>query len=197
MSKGEQTREMILERAAKLFNRQGYFGSSLSDIMRETGLEKGGIYNHFHSKEDLALEAFDYAIEVTGARFRTALEGKINAIERLNAVISVFLDYLENSPVPGGCPILNTAVESDDTQPALRERAQKAMDGLFRTFRSIVRKGLECGEIRSGVNAEELASLIISQVEGALMLSKLYGDDTHLRRAVQHLNWYFENYVRA
>ncbi len=43
MSKGEQTKERILERAAQLFNQQGYFGSSLSDIMHETGLEKGGI----------------------------------------------------------------------------------------------------------------------------------------------------------
>ena len=54
MSKGEQTRERILARSAQLFNRQGYFGSSLADIMRETGLEKGGIYNHFSSKEQLA-----------------------------------------------------------------------------------------------------------------------------------------------
>ena len=62
MSKGEQTRERILARSAQLFNRQGYSGSSLSDIMRETGLEKGGIYNHFSSKEQLALEAFDTPI---------------------------------------------------------------------------------------------------------------------------------------
>src|SRR5438105_3375693 len=62
MRKGEQTREMILERAAPIFNQQGYAGASLSDIMRETGLEKGGIYNHFRGKEELALAAFDYAI---------------------------------------------------------------------------------------------------------------------------------------
>lgn len=47
MSKGEQTRAMILEQTALLFSRKGYFGSSLSDIMEATGLEKGGIYNHF------------------------------------------------------------------------------------------------------------------------------------------------------
>src|SRR6266480_5374711 len=83
MSKGEQTREMILERTAQLFSRQGYFGSSLSDIMHETGLEKGGIYNHFESKEELALEAFDFAVELVSQRMRLALAGKINAIDRL------------------------------------------------------------------------------------------------------------------
>jgi len=68
MSKGEQTRTMILERTAQLFSCKGYFGSSLSDIMEATGLEKGGIYNHFTSKEQLALEAFDYAFEMVQQR---------------------------------------------------------------------------------------------------------------------------------
>ena len=58
MSKGEQTKELILSQAAVVFNRQGYFGARLDDIMRATGLEKGGIYNHFASKDDLALQAF-------------------------------------------------------------------------------------------------------------------------------------------
>src|SRR5437016_14210999 len=90
MSKGEQTREMILAQAAQLFSRQGFFGSSLSDIMQETGLEKGGIYNHFSSKEQLALEAFDYAYELVEQRVRQALTGKKHAVERLVAILSVF-----------------------------------------------------------------------------------------------------------
>ncbi|MHC5720487.1 MAG: TetR family transcriptional regulator, partial [Nostoc sp.] len=55
MSKGEETKSRILYQAAELFNQQGYAGSSMSDIMRVTGLQKGGIYNHFQSKDDLAL----------------------------------------------------------------------------------------------------------------------------------------------
>src|SRR6266852_6617416 len=99
MSKGEETRERILARSAQLFNRQGYSGSSLADIMRETGLEKGGIYNHFSSKEQLALEAFDYAYRLVQQRVRQALAGKFNAIERLVAIISVFQDEFEDPPV--------------------------------------------------------------------------------------------------
>src|SRR6266496_5833338 len=102
MSKGEQTREMILERTAQLFSRQGYFGSSLSDIMHETGLEKGGIYNHFDSKEQLALEAFDYAISLVKQRTRATLAGKTHAVDRLLGVISVFKDMVEDPPLVGG-----------------------------------------------------------------------------------------------
>src|SRR5437667_8180880 len=127
MSKGEQTRERILARSAQLFNRQGYFGASLADIVRETGLEKGGIYNHFSSKEQLALESFDYAYGLVQQRVRQALAGKLNAIERLLAIVSVFQGIVEDPPVVGRCPILNTAIEADDAHEALRDRDRAAM----------------------------------------------------------------------
>ena len=197
MSKGEQTREMILARAAQLFSRQGYFGSSLSDIMYETGLEKGGIYNHFSSKEQLALEAFDYAVELVQQRTKLALAGKVNAIDRLNAIVTVFQELVEDPLLIGGCPILSTAIEADDAQPALRERARAAMDDWRMTIHRIVRKGIERQEIRPGVDADVLATLLISTLEGAIMLSKLYGDNIHMHRVVEHLTGYIETVVRA
>jgi TetR/AcrR family transcriptional regulator, transcriptional repressor for nem operon len=192
MSKGEQTRERILERSAQLFNRQGYSGSSLSDIMRETGLEKGGIYNHFSSKEQLALEAFDYAYKLVQQRTRQALSGKFNAIERLVAIVSVFRDEFEDPPVPGGCPILNTAIEADDADEMLRDRARAAMDDWRTTIHRIVNKGIDRQEIRSGVDADEVASILIATLEGAIMLSNLYKDPKHIQRAANHIIHYIE-----
>ena len=55
--KKEQTRQRIVAEAAPVFNQRGYAGSSLADLMKATGLEKGGIYRHFSSKEELAGEA--------------------------------------------------------------------------------------------------------------------------------------------
>src|SRR6516165_5484540 len=147
MNKGEQTRERILARSAQLFNRQGYSGSSLSDIMRETGLEKGGIYNHFSSKEQLALEAFDYAYQLVQQRTRQALAGKFDAIERLLAIVSVFQSEAVDPPVAGGCPILNTAIEADDANEMLRDRARTAMNDWRATIHRIVNKGIERQEI--------------------------------------------------
>lgn len=196
MSKGEQTREMILARAAQLFSRQGYFGSSLSDIMQETGLEKGGIYNHFASKEQLALEAFDYSIELVQQRTKLALAGKANAIDRLLAIVSVFQGLVDDPPLDGGCPILNTAVEADDAQPALRERAREAMDSWRSTIHRIVAKGIARQEIRPEVDADALATILIASLEGAIMMSKLYGNSVHMRRAVDHLTSYINNAVR-
>jgi len=192
MSKGEQTRERILARSAQLFNRQGYFGASLADIMRETGLEKGGIYNHFSSKEQLALEAFDYAYELIRQRTRQALAGKFNAIERLLAIVSVFQSEIEDPAVAGGCPILNTAIEADDANEMLRDRARAAMDDWRTTIHRIVNKGIERQEIRSGVDADEVASILIATLEGAIMLSNLYKDPKHIQRAADHINHYIK-----
>ena len=192
MSKGELTRERILARSAQLFNRQGYSGSSLSDIMRETGLEKGGIYNHFASKEQLALESFDYAYGLVQLSMRNALSGKFNAIDRLYAIVSVFQGIVETPAVPGGCPILNTAIEADDGNEALRSRAQAAMNNLRATIHRIVNKGIERHEIHTGVDADEVASILIATLEGAVMLSNLYKDPVHMRRIKAHMERYIE-----
>ena len=192
MSKGEETRERILARSAQLFNRQGYFGASLTDIMRETGLEKGGIYNHFSSKEQLALESFDYAYKLVQERTRQALAGKFNAIERLLAIVSVFQSEADDPPVAGGCPIMNTAIEADDANEVLRDRARAAMDDWRATIHRIVSKGIERQEIRPGIDADEVASILIATLEGAVMLSSLYKDPIHMKRAADHIVRYIE-----
>ena len=196
MSKGEQTRDMIIARSAQLFNRQGYFGSSLSDIMRETGLEKGGIYNHFGSKEQLAIEAFDYSFSLVQQRVQFALKGKFNAVDRLLALITVYQTLIDDPLVAGGCPVLNTAVEADDAQPALRDRARNAMDSLQATIQRIITKGIARQEIRPEVNVDELTTLLISSIEGAIMLSSLYQDPRHIHHVVAYLTRYLETEVR-
>jgi AcrR family transcriptional regulator len=186
-TRGEKTRRRIVEKAARVFNTKGYFGSSMSDLVREIGLEKGGIYNHFASKEELALEAFDYAAGTMRERFREALEGKEEALERLFAVVDVLGGLAEDPPVAGGCPVLNTAVESDDAHMKLKDRAREAMSGWLRLIGSVIKEGVRNGEIRSGTNPRETASVVVATLEGAVMLSRLYDDPVYMKRSVNHL----------
>jgi TetR/AcrR family transcriptional regulator, transcriptional repressor for nem operon len=192
MSKGNETKEKILQQAAELFNQQGYAGASISDIMRVTGLQKGGIYNHFKSKDDLALQAFDFAIAQLKQRYRDVLRNKHHAVERLQAMIDVFRSNIKDPVIKGGCPILNTAIESDDTHPALRERTQQAMTSWRNLFCKVIQKGIENGEIRPTVDADEVTTIILSSLEGAVMMSKLYGDSIHIERIIKHLNGYIK-----
>lgn len=192
MSKGDDTRERIIEQTAPLFNQTGYFGSSMADIMKVTGLKKGGIYNHFGSKEELALLAFDHAAACVSGRIADKLDGKVGAVNRLLAFAEVFLDNLLDPPVAGGCPLLNTAVESDDAHPALRERAQQAMDRWRSRIAGAVAEGIAAGELRPGLDADVVATRLIATLEGGTMMSRLYGDPIHIRRAVE----FVDDYVR-
>jgi TetR/AcrR family transcriptional repressor of nem operon len=188
MSKGEATRKMILERSAPLFNQQGYFGVSLSDIMRATELEKGGIYNHFASKEQIALASFDYTWELVQQHTRRALADKKHAVDRLYAFAAAFLDLADGSLLPGGCPIMNAAIDADDTFPALRARARNSMDVWRASLQHIIKRGIERQEIRPATDADAFATLFIATLEGAIMLSKLYDDLSHIRHAIEHIN---------
>ncbi|NGQ96608.1 TetR/AcrR family transcriptional regulator [Brevibacillus sp. SYP-B805] len=185
--RGEQTKALIVQKASKLFNCQGYAASSISDIMHETGLGKGGIYNHFESKEELMLSAFSYSIEMMTHHYSEALAGKKGCLERLLAIASVFEGLAERELLPGGCPIMNAAIEADDVDPLLREKAREAMDGLLGMVRSVIQKGMEKGEIRQDADPEFVATVFISTLEGALMLSKLYWNPEYMKRAVRHL----------
>lgn len=194
--KGERTRRRIVERAAPVFNTRGYFGSSMGDLVRETGLEKGGIYNHFGSKEELALAAFDYSAGVMSRRFEAALEGRTAAVEKLLAVVGVLAGIVEDPPVRGGCPVLNTAIEADDAHLALRERAKGAATDWLRLVGSIVREGVRGGELAEGTDPRKVASVVVSTLEGAVMLSRLHDDPAHMERAVGHLEAYARSLSR-
>lgn len=187
MGKGEETRERIVARAAPLFNQRGYAGAAMSDIMAATGLEKGGIYRHFGSKEALALEAFDYATRMLAERFERALAGHERAADRVRAVFDLWCSVAVDPPVPGGCYAMNTAIESDDTHPALRERARRALRGLESRLRRILEEGISAGDIRATLDARRFAGVIVATLEGALMLTRLHGDAEYMRRATAQL----------
>lgn len=195
MRKGEHTRQEIIRRAAPIFNQKGYDGAALSDLMRATGLEKGGIYRHFSSKEELAAEAFDYAWQETlGARIHD-LDVIPNNVDRLKQLVANFIE--RRGIIPGGCPLLNTAIDTDDGNSVLRERARSALRSWRSYIVSIVRAGIQAREIRPRIDAKKLATLMISSLEGAIMVYRLERDEGPLRAVRAHLDAYLETQVRA
>jgi TetR/AcrR family transcriptional repressor of nem operon len=196
MGKGELTRQRIVALAAPIFNQKGYAGTALSDLMRATGLEKGGIYRHFESKQELAEDAFDHAWKVAmDTRFEGS-ENIPNAVERLQQIVRNFRDR-RSGLVPGGCPLMNTAIDSDDGNPRLRAKARRALRLWLERLQSIAEEGKSKGEIRSDVDAAKLGILIASTLEGSLMVSRLQRNEEPLDLACRHLDEYLETRVRA
>lgn len=198
MGKAEQTRTRIISKAAQLFNLRGYSGTSISDIMQATGLEKGGIYNHFLSKDAIALAAFDHAYAVQSAYYAQAVKAvRGQPTLQLRAIIDAFAASFDTPAIAGGCVIMNTAIESDDAHPALRERASAAMDEWRGLIQRIITRGIDKGEFRPEIDPVTLANLIIGSLEGSLMMSKLYNDSKFLNHMAEHLHTYIDQNVLA
>jgi TetR/AcrR family transcriptional repressor of nem operon len=196
VTKGEQTRREIVRKSAPLFNQKGYEGTSLSDLMEATGLQKGGIYRHFSSKEELATEAFDYS---WGRAVTGRLDGVAevpDCVNRLKKMIDNFVE-LRAGLVPGGCPLMNTAIEADDGNAALRARAKKALQNWTVRLSKITTEGIKKQQINHRIDPLKLSQLIIGSLEGALLISRLQNSDEPLRAIKQHLSEYLEQNVRA
>lgn len=196
MRKGEQTRQEIIRKAAPIFNQKGYDGASLSDLMQATGLEKGGIYRHFDSKQELAVDAFDHAWKIA---MDTRFEGTneiANTVDRLKQIVRNFRDR-RNGLVPGGCPLLNTAIDSDDGNPQLRAKARQALNSWLDRLQLIADEGKRQGEVSSDIDSLKLATLIASTLEGSFMLTRLQRNEEPLNLACHHLEEYLETKVRT
>jgi AcrR family transcriptional regulator len=187
VTKGERTRRRIVERCAPVFNQRGYAGASMQDLVAASGLQKGGLYNHFGSKEALAIAALDHSVSLVAERLAAARASSGDAIEQLVAMVHAFAAYARKPPLPGGCPIMNTAIEADDTNPELRAHAQEAMTRWHRLVGAIVKDGVAARQLDRATDPYALATLLTSTLEGALMLSRLLDDPAHMDRAVDHL----------
>jgi TetR/AcrR family transcriptional repressor of nem operon len=187
LTKSERTRQFIIEQAAPIFNRKGFAGTSMSDILEATGLAKGGLYGNFESKEEIAREAFRYSFEKAYGGVVAAVTSKQSPFEKLMAVCDYYKDYTKHSPVEGGCPMLNYGVEVDDTMPRLKKDVQAAMQRMLNDLYRIIEKGKRLGEIKREINSERYAAVIYGQIEGAIFMSKALDDHKKLNHSLEFL----------
>jgi TetR/AcrR family transcriptional repressor of nem operon len=189
--KGIRTRQHIIAQAAPLFNQRGYEGCSLREIMAEAGIEKGGIYRHFASKEELALEAFDFAWSEVSQRRTRGLDEIKDPLSRMEGLIC---NFVERRPaLRGGCPLLNTAIDADDGNAALRARAQGALDSWRSRLSSLISLAARRGSVKPETEPRAVASIVIGTLEGALMMSRLDEDPYALEIARDHLISWLES----
>lgn len=187
MNKAERTKQLIVEKTAPIFNRKGYAGTSLSDLTEATGLTKGSIYGNFANKDEVALAAFDYNLSLLNDGLSAALSLHTNAVDKLLAMAQFYRSEFKNSMARGGCPIQNTAVEADDTHPLLKEKVAKSIKSWKKTIESIVKGGIESGEIKPGIDPAQFSTEFIALIEGGIMLSKATNNTALLYTCINRL----------
>lgn len=172
-----------MEKTAPIFNMKGYAGTSLSDMTDATGLTKGSIYGNFESKDEVALAAFDYNLAKVSSIIKAEIDKQPTVKEKLLVYVDVYDNFM-NYPFPeGGCPVLNTAVEADDTHPGLKKKVVEAILKWKNNITKLLEQGIEQKEFSKTLNAEQTALTLIAMIEGAIMISKVTGKPAY-RKAI-------------
>ncbi|PTQ94036.1 TetR family transcriptional regulator [Mucilaginibacter yixingensis] len=186
MSKSERTRQFIIERTAPIFNTKGYEGTSMNDMTEATGLTKGSIYGNFANKQEVALAVFDYNHSIVRGRVTTLIDNAQTYTDKLLVYVKVYHSFSRGAGfIPGGCPILNTAIEADDTNPPLRDRAAQAIIRWKEKIVKMIEGGIEAGEFKPDVDKLQTAVAIIALIEGGVMIGKVTNSPSNLDRALE------------
>lgn len=191
----EATRKLIIDKSIALFNTKGYRATSLSDITQATGITKGAIYANFSNKEEVAVAAFEYALNVVLKEIRECIRRAPTAPLKLKAVLHYYEDYIGNPPIPGGCPVLNSAVEADDNHPLLRTRVVRLITKIKDALTQIVHRGILEKQLREDLDVDGFVMLFYGAIEGAIMVSRVEGDKDSFVGMSQFLSQLINQYT--
>ncbi|HEY1166556.1 MAG TPA: TetR/AcrR family transcriptional regulator [Chitinophaga sp.] len=186
MSKGDDTRQRIIEKAAALYNIKGISGTSVSDVMDATQLAKGGIYRRFENKEELTLAVFQYLATRLSNAINNAINGETTAAGRLNALLDFYTDRLALSQT-GGCPLMNFGVEADDTDTSLSEQVGKGIREIQQQISSIVQEGIKTGEFKSSVNPDLFGIKTFNLLEGTILACRVMKSKAQMKSVTRLL----------
>jgi AcrR family transcriptional regulator len=182
--RSQKTRKFIIETAAPIFNKKGYAGTSMADLTTATGLTKGSIYGNFKDKDDVAVHAFQHNIDLIFDFFSKELQAAGSTLDKLMAYPRGFRKIYPMILSYGGCPILNTGVEADDTHAVLRKIAVDVLAKWKRSIVVLINKGIDEGHIDPATDAQSAAEILIALMEGGSVLAKVTGEVSYMINAI-------------
>jgi TetR/AcrR family transcriptional repressor of lmrAB and yxaGH operons len=181
MAKAADSKGKTLAAAAKLFRQQGYHGTALHDILAAGGSPRGSLYFHFpKGKEEIGEAALTLAGEAVRQAIAHAAETSASAEVFLTRVARGMASDLEKSGYKEGCPIATTALETAAQSDVLGAATRTA----FQKWENEIKRGLEYFGMKTA-DADLIATLVLSQLEGALLLARTYRSLEPMRRAEQ------------
>jgi TetR/AcrR family transcriptional repressor of nem operon len=185
-SKGDQTKKKIICEATKLVQKKGFEATSMSDLVKATGLQKGCLYFHFTGKDDLLGAILETAKTDFFAIVDAALSGETPG-EQLGNFLHGVLEHQKGFGFTGGCIFGNIAVEMSDKDKRIAGYIKELFDEWIDKIRVVVKAAQKTGEIASGLPADVLARHIIMALEGGMMLSRLEKSEKPLKDCIASL----------
>ncbi|MGC0379717.1 TetR/AcrR family transcriptional regulator [Streptomyces sp. SAI-229] len=168
-------RNKLLEHAEAVFLRKGFNGASVQDITRAAGVPKGSFYNHFASKQDLAVEIVQRYARGTDL---SPLKGNDSAVGRLRAYLLGELERTRTTGVEFGCLLGTFASDSATAGDRVRQAVGEALASRTNSLARTIGEGQTAGDITASRPARVLAAFLIDALEGALLRAKTTVDQS-------------------
>lgn len=189
------TRQRIVEVAARLFHEQGYHATGIATIVREAGVNPGSLYHFFPSKESLLAGTLEYRLEQLRPIVTDPVEaGSDDGIERVFALLARYRFGLDLTRCTQGCPIGNLALELSDDHPEIRA----LLDANFQNWLDVVAGWLDSARDRlpRGTDTRRLAGFVLTVMEGGIMQARARGTAEPFDDSVAELRRYFDALTR-
>ena len=196
MSKAEHTKTFIIEKVAPVFNKKGYAGTSLSDMTAATGLTKGSIYGNFKNKDEVAVAVYEYNARRLSEAQKDFVTLASTSLDKLKAFAEFYRQSWKKIFERGGCPVMNASVEADDNLPFLKKHVQATIKGWANVIAKIIDQGKANGEFKKSIISIDYAYLIITLLEGGIMLSKITNTQNHLFNAVDRIQLIIDQEIK-
>jgi TetR/AcrR family transcriptional repressor of lmrAB and yxaGH operons len=179
MARAPDSKEKTVVAAVKLFSQRGYHGTALNDILDAGGSPRGSLYFHFpRGKEEIGEAASGLAGEAVRQVIANAAETSDNTENFLTSIVQAMASNLERSGYSEGCPIATVALETAAQSEILGAAARTA----FQSWEQEFKRGLERFGMKTG-DADLVATTVLSQIEGALLLARTYRNLEPMHRA--------------
>lgn len=187
-------RDRIIHESLRLFSLKGYLSTSIDDILSAVGASKGGLYNHFKSKDELFLVVLAEARRIWRRKVLTGLGEQPTNLARLKQFLSNYRDlYLKDSDnIPGGCIFVTLSVELDDQRPDFAAEIQQGFAGVKGIMKNLLDAALAEGELRDGVQTDALSEMLFAGMIGASVLHGMDKTDETLARTLDPLLDYLD-----
>ncbi|WP_299458868.1 TetR/AcrR family transcriptional regulator [uncultured Microscilla sp.] len=189
----EKTRADIIQKSAILFNKKGYLSTSIGDIEKCTGFSRGSIYGNFDSKEEVALEAFRYNFRQMFSGIKAMVDIATTAKDKLLAYPRYHRQHHPYYINRGGCVVLNTSIDADDTNPALSAKAVQYIGVWEKSINYILDLGETQDEWKAPINRKAFFARFVGLIQGGIFLTKTTGDDEYLLSNLALLEEYIED----
>jgi TetR/AcrR family transcriptional regulator, transcriptional repressor for nem operon len=193
-TKGDLTRQHIIDKSLQLFSVNGYFNTSIDGIVKATGLTKGGLYGHFRNKQEIWYAVYDECVRIWKSIVFQGVRDIPDPLARLDKVVENHLqNYLGAGVFDGGCFLCNALMELAGQSP---EMSAHVLAG-FKSFAQLLHRWLSeahrQGLLQEGLNLEEIADFIMTSLNGAAPMYAASKDPAVWRHTLAQLRYYLDS----